>query len=450
MEKFFSRIFLVLWCSVIIFACAKKSTLELNLTLKRGENSKSVYFNTDKTGEVILHLTMQSDTEWATKDKESAVLTLFLDKDTTEQNQDIVLFMGKQPFTYRVLLGNLKKGRHSLRFQFNGEKSSPGASTIHVQQMNWKVISKDDPDYLVYHYSPVLYGRDDNNYTDTPLLMYHEIKSHNSKQMLEYTVIWSNEDGGTDSPSLMSRWGRTTDIELIYRAILGENSQILDEFYHGEGHDTLRFHGARIAGHPVLRTSTLNNLVSDSGKTQLKFFLSPELKKMKPHSREIFMDQFPWTYKVMAQEMHREGKYEIPGNPDTPAVSDARNYLYFEFNSTMEGEELALIFAVQLKGSTSWFYSNHKSKDVQSVNRGGWRRTTIELPPGTKLENLGKLKIFARGEQPFNIKLLTVSKIFILDENYIPQELPLNWPGEINLNGKKPEITFNIEEINES
>lgn len=36
-------------------------------------------------------------------------------------------------------------------------------------------------------------------------------------RVLEYSLVWSNEDGGTDTPALMARWGRSTDIEWIYR-----------------------------------------------------------------------------------------------------------------------------------------------------------------------------------------------------------------------------------------
>ena len=42
---------------------------------------------------------------------------------------------------------------------------------------------------------------------------------------IEYTMIWSNEDGGTNTPALMARWGRTTDIEWIYRVTRGRAGQ---------------------------------------------------------------------------------------------------------------------------------------------------------------------------------------------------------------------------------
>jgi hypothetical protein len=41
---------------------------------------------------------------------------------------------------------------------------------------------------------------------------------------LQYSIIWSNEDGGTNTPQLMARWGRSTDIEWIYRVEVDQNA----------------------------------------------------------------------------------------------------------------------------------------------------------------------------------------------------------------------------------
>ena len=39
----------------------------------------------------------------------------------------------------------------------------------------------------------------------------------NGSGVLRYSVIFSNEDGGTATPALLARWGRTTDIEMMYQ-----------------------------------------------------------------------------------------------------------------------------------------------------------------------------------------------------------------------------------------
>lgn len=89
--------------------------------------------------------------------------------------------------------------------------------------------TKDDPDYDVYRFSPILYGRGiENTYTDIPLLMYYEKKkTTEGLRELSYTVIFSNEDGGTNTEGLLQNWGRTTDIEWIYSAFLNKEGKFV-------------------------------------------------------------------------------------------------------------------------------------------------------------------------------------------------------------------------------
>ena len=242
-----------------------------------------------------------------------------------------------------------------------------------------------------------MYGRnlisdDESNHTDTPLLLWHEVEYDGVNKWIVYSMIWSNEDGGTSSIDLMSRWGRTTDIEWIYRVKVDPGGNVLQEYFQGPGHSTSIFQGNRINDHPVLKTVTINNMVSDEGVSNYKFFLSPERGKHEIHSREILMDEDPWTYEIMALEMIAEGKYESPADPFSLAVSDARNYLYLEFNTQMVGSGLRLTFATKLGNEAYWYFSDHDYSSVAAVNAAGWRRSTIELPPETALEDLDSLK----------------------------------------------------------
>ena len=130
------------------------------------------------------------------------------------------------------------------------------------------VISKVRPSLapagnLVARYAPVLYGRDlpeiagryENNHTDVPLLAYHTSTAPDAtgSRTLEYTVIWSNEDEGTDTPALMARWGRTTDIEWIYRVTLNRRGRKVSDAYQAPAHGILPFTGAHEHHHPLLR-----------------------------------------------------------------------------------------------------------------------------------------------------------------------------------------------------
>ncbi|MBL7074089.1 T9SS type A sorting domain-containing protein [candidate division KSB1 bacterium] len=409
--------------------------------------SEPVGFNIDEESEVILHLEMSSNTNWAIAGMESAVLTIFVDSNYDERNQDIVLFNGDQLFVYKVSLGRLSAGDHTLEFYFDEGKSSLNATNIHIERWDIIPITPDNEYYDVYRLSPILYGRDDNYYTDTPLLLWHEVQYEGQDKWIQYSIIWSNEDGGTNSINLMSRWGRTTDIEWIYWVKIDSGGNILENYFQGPGHSTSPFLGIRANDHPILKTVTLNNMVSDVGISDYKFFLSPERSKGEDYSRETLMDNDPWTYKIMAEEMINEGKYESPADPFTVEVSDARNYLYLEFNSLMEGSDLRLTFGVKLKDNSIWYYSVHNDPAVQAVNGEGWRRTTIELPEGTPINDLDSLKIMGSSYWIFTIILEDLSKIFMLNDDYTLLEYPLLWGGEVVLNEYNSTVLFAFDEL---
>ncbi len=428
--------------------------IDLNVELFRNDFAMPIFFNLQKSREFLLHLRVSSETNWSIPDSESAVLTIYIDSIDSSQNQDIVLFKGDELFVYKVSLGRIDSGSHSIEVYFNGDKSTPGAQDVYLEKCSIIPVPLSDQDYDIYRFSPVLYGRDlisddESNHTDTPLLLWHEVEYDAVNKWIQYSVIWSNEDSrtGIGISSLMSRWSRTTDIEWIYRVKVDPGGNVLEEYFQGSGHETSLFQGNRIDDHPVLKTVTLNNMVSDAGISQYKFFLSPERNKPEIHSREILMDEDPWTYEIMALEMIAEGKYESPADPFTPDVSDARNYLYLEFNTQMIGSYLRLTFATKLKNDPVWYYSDHGLSSIGAVNAGGWRRSTIELPPETTLEDLDSLKIMGSASGSFSITFEELSKVFLLDEDFSLLEYPLLLDETFVLNESNSSIRFAFDEL---
>jgi hypothetical protein len=138
----------------------------------------------------------------------------------------------------------------------------------------------DRPDLCHVHepnlHAPIVIGRtlpqlgdaDQNARTDTPLIAWHEERAAATpgNRIFEYSVVWSNEDGGTDTPALMSRWGRTTDIEWIYRVELDAagNRVAGTAVYQAPDHQTLAFTGTYEGDHPILQTCTVNNNMCDT------------------------------------------------------------------------------------------------------------------------------------------------------------------------------------------
>jgi hypothetical protein len=159
------------------------------------------------------------------------------------------------------------------------------------------------------------------------------------------------------------------------------------------------------------------------------------------------MDMDSWTDKIMTQEMINEGKYENPADPFTIAVSDARNYLFLEFNTSMTGNRLRLVFGVKPFSDSKWYYSDHNDNGVQSVNKPGWRRTTIELPSGTSLEDLQALEIRASANGNFSIAVNNVARIFMLSEDFTLVNFPFSWNQKILLDSNTPSVVIPLSEL---
>lgn len=425
-----------------------------------------VNFSVEREGETELTIKASAPgTDWGEIDAESAVLTLYLDG---EYNQDIVLFAGEQIFEYDVMLEFLAAGEHQLKFVFNQEKSREETEEIVIHNYSILVHTPDNPDYDIYHYAPIFYGRDDNTYTDVPLLMWHEKKERKGGSVhLRYGVIWSNEDGGTHIIDLLGIYGRPTDIEWIYEIILDTANKIVGEKYHGVGHQHTDFKGKKFGGHPVLKLASKNNNMSDEGESSLLFRFCP--RPTIPEEfideiaesclREMLMNENPWIYKIAFKEIQREGKIEEEADWQTKKVSDLRNYVSIDyktevppqarefFNGYYISRDVELQFGVKFKEDEQWYTADHNSQ-ARRPSKESWARTAIEVPEGYRPENVEnmKVKIYPKGHlEYYQITLLNISSIFMLDEHYLPGKSIFSWAGEAILNQDNPEIIFNIE-----
>lgn len=374
-------------------------------------------------------------TSWAQKGREAAVLTVTMDG---HYLGDLVLFMGAESHDYGFLLGPVEAGDHPVELRLAAEK---GASTpVQIGNVTWSMYEPDHPLYPAISHSPLLYGRPVMNRSDTPLLGYFEEARKGSQTVISYTIIFSNEDGGTRPPALMARWGRLTDIEWVYSVTLDAQGRAVEETIQGRDHKTQLFAGQRRGGHPILRVATENNMVSDSGTSSLLFapFVAWPLQAESP--REAMMDRNPWTYRIMAEEWSREGM-EVPGRVETAAVSDPRNYLYVTYRARLllpsPGDQCGLrLAAAVLDGhSGQWYTSDHGDADLR-VALDGWRRIAIELPPGTGADRLTALRFQVHGSpngSPCQLVLEAAGPVFLLDEEYLPGPSLWTWQGQAAL-----------------
>jgi hypothetical protein len=395
-------------------------------------------------------------TDWGRPRHEAALLAISVDGRVIG---DVVAVRGSRPSRYSVALGHVGSGFHIVSIALDRAKSAPAVRTARAGRLRITLAAPSD---FVAQYAPILYGRDlpeipgrfENNHTDAPLLGYHTVtKGPDRRTTIEYSVVWSNEDEGTPPPALMARWGRTTDIEWIYRVTLDRRGRKVSDAYQAAAHGTLPFTGARERRHPLLRTATGNNNVAPvtaaSARSRYRFPLdfSATLRPGRP--REAMMDANPWTYRVMAEEMAREGRLESPASAATPALSDERDYLYAEVDKSTAypiapplGSWVGVALGVQVDGR--WYLSDHGVPDW-SIQRDDPAATAVELPAGTAAGDVTAVKAVAvpvGAPLDYRITVTRLRRGFFLRRDYAPGKPLLDWKGTVTLAPSTPEAVL--------
>ena len=80
-------------------------------------------------------------------------------------------------------------------------------------------------------------------FSDVPVFAWYEREPTARGVRYRYSVIFTNEDGGTPADRLMATWGRTTDIEYLYSVEIDATADIVAEDYQGPDHEMLRVQG---------------------------------------------------------------------------------------------------------------------------------------------------------------------------------------------------------------
>lgn len=382
-------------------------------------------FNVKRPAEVVANLEMSSPgSNWAEPGREAAVVTLTVDGSA---RQNIMLYAGGEIHAYSAFLGQLPAGDHELRVDRDALYSAQG-SGLKIAAAAFREVTPGDPYWTALGHAPILYARANTigKFDDIPMLSYCERLVEDGQSLLQYTVIFSNEDGGTSTRALMARWGRTTDVEYIYRAWLDGPAHAGHATIQARGHKEVEFHGRRDGTHPILIPSTDNNMVSDEGSSPIRYQIPPVLMDLAAHSREQIMDEHPIAYRVMAQELERENKLRPFGVVDGEKAGEPRNYLYIE--AKVANRDSAIAALVRLRGDPRWL-SSHLGRNDYAISRGGWVRTTVELPPdtsGPQIEEIGFECLVATDDDnprpPLAgaCRLEQVSKAFLLDREYNP------------------------------
>ena len=335
-------------------------------------------FRTDRAGEAVADITMSAPgANWARPGHEAAMADIQVDNGRTFQQ---MLYAGETPRVYSVMLGALQAGDHRLTIGQNQQYSAPGTS-VSVGDVSFRG-GIDSP---VVANAPFLSAREDTigKFTDAPMVLYAERVRENGVDLLQYTMIFTNEDGGTSTRALMARWGRTTDIEYIYRV----NPQTHRATIQARGHKEEEFQGEHEGLHPLLMPVTDNNMVA-GGTSAIRYRIAPRLVDLSAAPREKVMNDDPVMYRVASQELEREHKLRPFGVVDGEKISDPRNYLYID--AKVANRTSAVSAHVRLKNETFWRSSDLGRLDY-GIERDGWIQTTIELPPGTTRDQIAEI-----------------------------------------------------------
>ncbi len=433
-------------------------TAALAAALPQAEAEVARSFTLGVASEAIATITAGcAKCDWSAQGREAVLLELSIDG---RYSQHVVLVRGRTTAAYRVMLGRLDAGTHRLTLRQDRRRSAANAGDATIDAVDVESFAETSPEYGWLSRTPFLRARPGSmeRFSDIPLLTYVETDVQGedaSPYRYQYTVVFSNEDGGTPPDRLMATWGRTTDIEFVYgvaQSIDGRSRELIQ----AEGHRWIDFTGPRLGTHPVLWVATENNMVADHGADDLVVFApAPMPIALRNQSREAVMDAQPWTYAVTAGEMIREGRVDAAAPAGSGFIAEARRYATVDACADVSGAALAFDVGVRRANRTEW-YATDRGEPAFRIARGGCFRGAAPLPDGIAADDIVALRIraYARERDPSgsptgdeHVVLRRVNSVFILGSTYQPAPSPLSeWSGELHLrlDASPVEVPFTV------
>ena len=247
-----------------------------SVIVHRGGPDATIRFHRAAAGEVFLEVTVSArGVSWADRGNESAVVSAYVDG---HYATDIVI-TSAGPVTRQFALGSAASRRtHAAAALRRPAVRRARPASRKLQDIGFSTVRPSDPAYAAARYAPVLYGRNvaglggrfQNNRTDTPLVAWHQVlpAATPGHSVIEYSVVWSNEDGGTGTVR-----GADGAVGTHHRHRVGLPRRGRRPGTPGAGHrrvpepeprDARRSTVAYDGTHPLLQTCTSNNNVCDA------------------------------------------------------------------------------------------------------------------------------------------------------------------------------------------
>jgi hypothetical protein len=379
--------------------------------------------------------------DWGIEGRESAAVKILVDG---RYSQHLQLARGAEDADYHVSLGPVAIGDHRIRIEADPALSSAQAGPATVSKVDIVVITPAGDDFVAQSMAPIIYARPNTvgRFTDLPVFMWYEILPVPQGRQFRYSVIFTNEDGGTATDRLMATWGRTTDVEFVYGVTLNGQGQVVAEEFQGPGHEVPAFRGKHEGAHPLEWVSTDNNMVSESGPTEIRYAPVPQRFDLTDKSREVVMDAHPWIYSLAAKEMVREKKFVE--DADAPAgsgkIPDARRFVFVEACTDLQNAAVGFsVHAPDASGMARWFDVDRGLPQFRIV-RTGCFRGGVPLPAGAGRPDAIRFKAYSLPPRanapppgPGHVVLMRVNGVFTIADNYEPRSLGFSWIGTVPL-----------------
>ena len=406
-------------------------------------------FIVDRPGEVTASVAARcGGCSWASPAKTAAVLILEVDG---RYSQHLNVTRGERPADYPVRLGRLAAGTHRLGIRLDRGWTPRAVREVSIPDVRTASIAEDAPEYRALAFAPVLHPRPNElgRFTDVPLVMWYETDGTPRGTRLRYSVIFSNEDGGTPADRLLATWGRLTDIEYVLGIEFDREGRVLEATYQAKDHKIVPYRSLVPGRHPPLWVVTDNNMVSDRGETRPVYAPVPVPFDLATTSREAVMDAQPWTYQVSSQEAQREGRVDESPRPGSHRILDPRRYVYVEACAATRDATLTFGVAVDGRDGLRWSESDAGQGEYRIIRQtsefpNGCFRGAAALPADAGEATLRALRFRAytrrtrEGEPPIPpgtaaASVLRVNKVFRLGPDFLPGPSLFEWKGALPL-----------------